>query len=551
MVLDSLRRIFSVLLRQDKDAEKQVRLLTTLNEIAQQLTSTLELETLLQYIVENAVKILDCEAGSLFLVDEQSHKLVLKVANGVVAADLLGQRLAPGKGIAGYAAQMRQPLIENDVQHSDLYQNHLDQKTGFVTRSLMVVPMQVKNHVVGLLEVINHQNGLPFTANDQSLLVAFAGQAAVAIENARLFQATQANEERVRELNITLEKRVEERTLQLHNEKTRIEQFAQDVQCLRALTNFLQVCLTIDEAGGIISDHMSSLFPFTSGSLFLATEGSSELLTLTHWGSASIADELDPVSCWGLRRSRAYIRQAHDSSPRCSHYRNDLPEESICLPLLVQGEVIGLIYIEIPLQENKVSLTPEMQNLAIASADSIALALANLRLKEKLHDQAIRDPLTGLFNRRHLDETLSRETHRANRSQKPLCVIMFEVDDFKRYNNTFGHDAGDYVLRKVADTMISNLRYSDFPCRYGGDEFTLLLPETTLEDGANRAEELRKSVEMLVLSYHNQALGQVTVRMGVAAYPKHGDTGEAVRKIADDASYRARAIGKNCVVVAE
>ena len=128
---------------------------------------------------------------------------------------------------------------------------------------------------------------------------------------------------------------------------------------------------------------------------------------------------------------------------------------------------------------------------------------------------------------------------------------MFEVDNFKQYNNTFGHDAGDYVLRKVADTMRANLRRSDFPCRYGGDEFTLLLPETTLEDGAHRADELRKSIEVLALSYNNQALGQVTVRMGVAAYPKHGETGEGVLKVADDASYRARAIGKNCVVVAE
>lgn len=192
-----------------------------------------------------------------------------------------------------------------------------------------------------------------------------------------------------------------------------------------------------------------------------------------------------------------------------------------------------------------------MQNLAIASADSIALALANLRLRERLHNQSIRDALTGIFNRRFMEETLEREVHRAGRNQEPLCVIMFEIDDFRQYNNTFGHDAGDYVLKKVADTMKSKLRRSDFPCRYGGDEFTLLLPNTNLEDGAHRAEELRKAIEALSLSYNNQALGRVTVRMGVAAFPRHGDTGEAVLKVADDASYRGRALGKNCVVVAD
>lgn len=215
-----------------------------------------------------------------------------------------------------------------------------------------------------------------------------------------------------------------------------------------------------------------------------------------------------------------------------------------------QNEIIGMLCLQTTKSENTY-FTQDVQNLAVASADSIALALANLRLRERLRNQTIRDPLTGIFNRRYLEETLEREAHRAGRNNEPLCVIMFEIDDFKQYNNTFGHNAGDYVLKKIADTMRSNLRRSDFPCRYGGDEFTLLLPNTTLDDGAYRAEELRKAIEALALSFNNQALGQVTVRLGVAAYPKHGETGEAVLKVADDASYRARAIGKNCVVVAK
>lgn len=892
MVRDSLRRS----LRHDKDVEKRVHQLTTLMEITQQLTSTLELEPLLQYILENAVKILDCEAGSLFLVDEATQELVFKVAVGPVAAELVGQRLPAGTGLAGQAVKTRQPSIENDLQHSGRFRTTWDDQTGFITRSLIVVPMQFRDQIIGVIEMVNQHGDRAFTTDDQSLLTVFAGQAAVAIENARLYQeqiqrsriieamadianeiatsrevlpalekithrtaellgtdgvaiylleednitlktvaaygvyshellvhtrkvgegitgsvfvnakaeivnntqcdprrvhvpgtpeneekieslmsaplilrgktigvinawrlrenglfdevelnflagiAHQASiciesgrlfqetkrqaqeaeilrdslavvastlekdvaidsileqlervvpydsasvqlihdgyleivggrrlpesidqesrrfriepgdpaypilqgnmpyiryenvrnytpafskppheqiiawlavplvldgriigiialdgfrsgqftdrhaqlavtygsqvsialenarlysemqhelkerkrvEENIQELNISLEKRVEERTLQLQAEKIKIERFAQNVQCLRALTNLLQACLTIEETGEIIADHMRDLFPVTGGSLFLAGEGSTDFVLFSRWGSTSTVDELDPVSCWGIRRSKAHIRQAHDPVPRCSHYKDDLPNESMCLPLFVQGEVIGLICLEREQQENEISFTPEMQNLAIATADSIALALANLRLREKLHNQAIRDPLTGLFNRRYLDETLKRETRRASRSQHPLCVIMFEVDNFRYYNNTFGHDAGDYVLRKIADTMRENLRCSDFPCRYGGDEFTLLLPETTLEAGALRAEQLRKTIEALALSFNNQSLGQVTVRMGVAAYPKHGETGEAVRKVADDASYRARAIGRNCVIVAE
>jgi diguanylate cyclase (GGDEF)-like protein len=251
-----------------------------------------------------------------------------------------------------------------------------------------------------------------------------------------------------------------------------------------------------------------------------------------------------------MRRGRIFIRYSSDASPACVHFGNEIPDESLCLPLMGQNEIIGMLCLQISKSEEKY-FTQDVQNLAIACADSIALAIANLRLRDRLRNQTIRDPLTGIFNRRFMEETLEREIHRAGRNQEPLCVIMFEIDDFKQYNNTFGHDAGDYVLKKVTDTMRSRLRRSDFPCRYGGDEFTLLLPNTTLEDGAQRAEELRKAVEALALSFNNQALGQVTVRMGVAIYPKHGETGESVLKVADDASYRARAIGKNCVVVAE
>jgi diguanylate cyclase (GGDEF)-like protein len=420
----------------------------------------------------------------------------------------------------------------------------------------MGVPILFKDQHTGLLAVWRLGMGTDFKPRELEFLTRLAQQAAVAIENARLYAETQQElrerkraEEQIHELNLSLEQRVEERTLQLQVEKTKIERFAQDIQCLRTLTNFLQACLTVEEAGGIISDHMRSLYPFTGGSLFLSGEGSMELTALSHWGDSIMRDELDPLTCWGMRRGRFYYRRPGDPSPVCTHFSLP-PLESLCLPLLAQGDSIGMISLYVN-QEEDAQFTEELQNLAIASADSIALALANLRLRTRLHNQSIRDPLTGIFNRRFLDETLEREVHRAGRSQEPLCVIMFEVDDFRQYNNTFGHDAGDYVLKKVADTVKSGLRCSDYPCRYGGDEFTLVLPNTKLEDGTYRADELRKAVEALSLTYNNQALGKVTIRMGVAAFPKHGETGEAVRKVADDASYRARALGKNCVVVAE
>jgi signal transduction histidine kinase len=174
-----------------QETQQRARQLSTLNEITRQLTSTLELGPLLQNILENAVGILNCEAGSLFLLDEQTKELIFKVTVGPVAANLIGQRLPAGTGIVGRAVQTRGPVIENEEQRAVSKRfSGVDQQTGFVSRSLMAVPLQVKDRVTGVVEVINRRDGLPFVAGDQELLTAFAGQAAVAIENTRLFTLT-------------------------------------------------------------------------------------------------------------------------------------------------------------------------------------------------------------------------------------------------------------------------------------------------------------------------------------------------------------------------
>ncbi|GAB4463166.1 MAG: hypothetical protein Kow0070_23260 [Anaerolineales bacterium] len=186
-----------------QETEQRAHQLATLNEITRQLTSTLEQEPLLRNILDNAVKILNCEAGTLFLMDEQTGELVFRVTAGPVAGNLLGQRLPPGTGVAGRAAQTRAPVIENDAQKSSTRFTGTDRQTGFVSRSLLAVPMQIKDRVLGVIEVINRRDGLPFVEDDQNILTAFAGQAAVAIENARLLALTdQELAARVEELQV-------------------------------------------------------------------------------------------------------------------------------------------------------------------------------------------------------------------------------------------------------------------------------------------------------------------------------------------------------------
>jgi signal transduction histidine kinase len=186
-----------------EETQQRAHQLSTLNEITRQLTGTLELEPLLQNILENAVGILNCEAGTLFLLDEQSDDLIFKVTVGPVAANLIGQRLSAGTGIVGRAVQTRGPVIENEENQSSSRFDGIDRQTGFVSRALMAIPLQVKDRVIGVIEVINRRDGLPFIEDDQVLLTAFAGQAAVAIENARLYTLTdQALASRVEELSV-------------------------------------------------------------------------------------------------------------------------------------------------------------------------------------------------------------------------------------------------------------------------------------------------------------------------------------------------------------
>jgi GAF domain-containing protein len=186
-----------------QESQQRAYQLSTLNEITRQLTSTLEQEPLLRNILENAVTILNCEAGTLFLMDEPTGDLIFRVTAGPVAGNLLGQRLPAGTGIAGRAVQLRAPVIENDGQRSTTRYDAPDKQTGFVSRSLLAVPMQIKDRVLGVIEVINRRDGLPFVEDDQNLLTAFAGQAAVAIENARLLQLTdQELAEKVEELQV-------------------------------------------------------------------------------------------------------------------------------------------------------------------------------------------------------------------------------------------------------------------------------------------------------------------------------------------------------------
>jgi diguanylate cyclase (GGDEF)-like protein len=222
--------------------------------------------------------------------------------------------------------------------------------------------------------------------------------------------------------------------------------------------------------------------------------------------------------------------------------------------MMAHGETLGLLYVDTGQNHNAESMFTSngepMEQLAKTLAEQASLALANLKLREALRTQSIRDPLTNLYNRRYMEESLDRELSRAVRKHTPVSLLLIDVDHFKRFNDTFGHEAGDIVLRSLGHLLQSQLRSEDIVCRFGGEEFVVILPDAPLDGARQRGEQLRAATKELITEYHGQTLGQVTLSIGVSTFPANGGNGTALLEAADAALYRAKKEGRDCVVLA-
>jgi diguanylate cyclase (GGDEF)-like protein len=338
---------------------------------------------------------------------------------------------------------------------------------------------------------------------------------------------------------------------QLILEKTRLQQYSDFRKQLGDMTNLLEASSSLQEAGEIIALNFSVLFPMLNGALYLF-KLPGEVESVAIWGENQglFPKVFAKEDCWALRRGKTYQVSANSPNPACHHSRNLEYAQVTCIPLSAQSEHIGILHFCESPNTGKPLLDDEWGMLGTI-ADSIALALANIRMRESLHTQAIRDSLTGLYNRRYLDETLPREIHRAGRYNQPISLLILDIDNFKRFNDTFGHDAGDMVIKNLANLMLSAIRTNDVACRYGGEEFIIILPNAAIEAALERADQLRESMSKLAISYNGQQLGMVTVSIGVSTFPKDGTSRDDLIMKADAALQDAKSGGKNQVVVSQ
>ena len=328
-----------------------------------------------------------------------------------------------------------------------------------------------------------------------------------------------------------------------------LEQRSREARLLTEMSELLQTCTSIEEAYRAIQHIGIRLFPASIGALYMYSPSRDDLELALSWGNLPQEQSpriFEPDKCWALRRGRLHASEGLCEGLVC---RNSTPGQiGVCVPMIAQGESLGVFYVR---ETDEAEPHPFNEQLVTTANEQIALALANLRLREKLRSQSILDPLTGIYNRRFMEETLSREVRRAERNQRELSVLMFDLDHFKQFNDTFGHEAGDAVLRELGQILKTSIRGGDVACRFGGEEFVLILPETKMEDARQRAEELREKTRKMTAIHQGQALGIVTVSLGLAVYPKHAMTGEALLRAADKALYQAKAEGRDRVVIGE
>lgn len=355
----------------------------------------------------------------------------------------------------------------------------------------------------------------------------------------------------LRETRDQLELRVRERTAELARSVVELEQRNRETALLAELGELLHNCTSVEEACEITRHTAPRLFAGTTGALFGFSPSRDDLECMVTWGddAADLAKRIpDPGKCWALRRGRSH--QNRDLCGGLSCRGAARGARTLCVPMTAQSETLGVLYLQAR-QEPQSSGAALNERLATTLAEQIGLALANLRLRETLRIQSIVDPLTGLFNRRFMEETLKRELSRAQRRQHGLAVIMLDLDHFKRFNDTFGHDAGDTLLRNLGEFLQSQVRGGDVPCRFGGEEFMLILPEIDQDTARQRAEAIRLGISQLGIVHHGQLLGTATASLGVAIFPQHGTECETLQRNADLALYHAKQAGRDRIVFAE
>ena len=344
------------------------------------------------------------------------------------------------------------------------------------------------------------------------------------------------------------EDETEQANQQLRIGLDRVERGRVELQALNRYGSMLQNCAKAEEALQLTRDLLDNLLPGVAGGIYRIRNSQDHAELALEWGAPAVVAPpmMAADACWALRRGQPHAAFSAERA-RCEHLNAGAGGSAgtLCVPLVAHGAQLGLL----TLSDHGQAINTQ-RDIIQAAAEQLSMALANLSLQDRLRQQSIRDPLSGLFNRRYLEESASRELTRCARRELPLSLLMFDIDHFKSFNDVHGHAGGDAVLAQFGKVLQTMSRGEDIACRYGGEEFTLILPEADLDAARERAEAIRAEVEAMQVLHLGKPLPQVTVSIGVAGFPMHGNAPDVLMHAADEALYRAKRAGRNRVEVA-
>jgi diguanylate cyclase (GGDEF)-like protein len=480
-----------------------------LYDASQAVLSTVDLDEVLQQILRIARDYFHLQNVAILMLDKESEELHVRSQVGWdEGSDKV--RLKVGSGLTGAAAKQKRPIYAPDVSLDPRYMT-----STRTTRSELAIPLMVRDEVVGVLDC-QSENLDHFDKDTIDLLTLFSTQASMALQNARLY---------------SLERR---RASQLEA----INAIAQQMTAVLGLKELLsKVCLLIQEA-----------FHVSHVSVLLKEE--EELMLRAHHGNLTprFPEEGKPpvdAGLWGraLATGKTLIEndvsQAPDQVVLYAETR-----ARMCIPLVSFGQTLGVLALDSA--QSGAFNASDTQSLE-SVADICATAIQNAHYVERVKQLAYIDGLTGIFNRRFFEMRIAEEIERARRFGAGMAVIMVDIDQFKRLNDEFGHLLGDEVLRQVSSLFHQQLRKFDVVCRYGGEEFAILLSQTNPQHAMAVAEKLRRMVETWQFPGVPRP---VTISAGAATYPEHGTSRDELVKASDAGLYAAKQAGRNRVYLA-
>jgi diguanylate cyclase (GGDEF)-like protein len=502
--------------------------MVSLMKASSAISGEMVLDTLLSKVMRIVIENAGAQRG-LFMLREENRLMV--VAEASIDNNMPKTQAIPVENVKNaslpiirYVERTRQNLMLSDACNDGPF-THDPYVLAQRPKSILCIPVINSGKLVGILYLENNITVGVFTEHHLEMLTLLSSQAAISINNARLYADLEdttfklsESHAKLEEYNLTLEQAVEFRTRQL---RTQSEQ----VTLLNELSRQLQAAENLDEMHRQIDLVMPKIFQHTPGSIYLLED---ELL-----------DKWEHIASWGGLYTDAHA----EPGPA----RNENITTAYSVSLEIQNQAFGVLRLSLD-NVPKESWDEELPNTVL---EHISLAMMNLHLRNQLTYMAHHDPLTGLINRRHMLNWLCDELKRCKRYQRQLCMIMFDVDHFKHFNDTYGHAAGDTVLITLGQLLPQIVREVDLTCRYGGEEFLLLLPETDLNQAMIVAENIREQVAALKIRYDGALLPQVTCSLGISCYPDHATQEDELLRLADAALYTAKHAGRNQVMTAE